>query len=287
MAIVATSFDSSGNYALTGTPTAYSVAIIYRVRQKLIDFDSTASDILGDPDFGAYTYTPASNLDFPVLSRGLAFYEDFMNQVNPFVSTTSGAGSISNPRAEKSTIDHPGVWSLQTGTTTSGYASLISSNQDDNLAIGGGLTTFEAIVSLTTLGNVTDNYDYLAGIRSAPYTFDVSPGDGIYFSYKYSVNGGNWTFNGTKTGIGTVSRDTGIPVVADQFYRLTWILNAAGTSVQAYVDGVACGDAITTTIPATTKKMGLFYIVKKSAGTTNVVTNLDATSFSIILNTPR
>ena len=46
--VIATSFDSSGNWAFTGTPSAYPVAILYRVRQKLLDFDSTASNIWGN-----------------------------------------------------------------------------------------------------------------------------------------------------------------------------------------------------------------------------------------------
>ena len=46
--VIATSFNSAGNWAFTGTPSAYPVAILYRVRQKLLDFDSTASDIWGN-----------------------------------------------------------------------------------------------------------------------------------------------------------------------------------------------------------------------------------------------
>ena len=45
---VATSFDGSGNWSLTGVPTSYPIAIIYRVRQTLYSFDSTSSDIVGD-----------------------------------------------------------------------------------------------------------------------------------------------------------------------------------------------------------------------------------------------
>lgn len=48
---VATSFDSSGNYVLTSAPDTYPVAILYRVQQQLVDFDSLSSDIVGDPDF--------------------------------------------------------------------------------------------------------------------------------------------------------------------------------------------------------------------------------------------
>jgi hypothetical protein len=48
-AAVSTSFDASGNYVLSGTPAATPVGIVYRVRQKQSDFDSTASNILGAP----------------------------------------------------------------------------------------------------------------------------------------------------------------------------------------------------------------------------------------------
>jgi hypothetical protein len=44
---VAVSLDIAGNWSFTGTPTAYPVAIVYRVRQLLSDFDSDATDIWG------------------------------------------------------------------------------------------------------------------------------------------------------------------------------------------------------------------------------------------------
>lgn len=47
-AIIATSFNSFGGWSFVGIPATYPVAILYRVRQKLLDFDSTASDIWGN-----------------------------------------------------------------------------------------------------------------------------------------------------------------------------------------------------------------------------------------------
>lgn len=47
--VISTTFDSSGNYSFSGTPSAYPVALVYRVEQTLLDFDSTASDIVGSP----------------------------------------------------------------------------------------------------------------------------------------------------------------------------------------------------------------------------------------------
>jgi len=52
-AIVSTTFDLVGNYALSGAPNAYPVALVYRVRQKLSDFDSLSTDIIGSYDVEA------------------------------------------------------------------------------------------------------------------------------------------------------------------------------------------------------------------------------------------
>ncbi len=50
-AVVATTFDSSGNWVFTAAPSAYPVAIVYRVQQTLANFDSTSSDIWGEVDY--------------------------------------------------------------------------------------------------------------------------------------------------------------------------------------------------------------------------------------------
>lgn len=47
---IGTTFDLSGNYVFTSAPTAYPVAVIYRVEQSFLDFDSTASNIIGTPN---------------------------------------------------------------------------------------------------------------------------------------------------------------------------------------------------------------------------------------------
>jgi hypothetical protein len=47
--VVAVTFDSLGNFVLSGTPASFPVAIIYRVVQHEADFDSLASNIIGAP----------------------------------------------------------------------------------------------------------------------------------------------------------------------------------------------------------------------------------------------
>lgn len=46
--VVATTFDSSGNWVFSAAPVAYPVAIVYRVFQTLINYTPTDSDVWGD-----------------------------------------------------------------------------------------------------------------------------------------------------------------------------------------------------------------------------------------------
>lgn len=72
--VVATTFDSLGNWSLSSTPDTYPIAIIYRVRQKLINFDSTASNIWGPSnieeitknDIGLGNVDNTADIDKPV-----------------------------------------------------------------------------------------------------------------------------------------------------------------------------------------------------------------------------
>lgn len=45
--VIATTFDAGGNYTLTGTPSSYPVAIIYRVRQKYALYNDLDTNIVG------------------------------------------------------------------------------------------------------------------------------------------------------------------------------------------------------------------------------------------------
>lgn len=48
---ISVSLDILGNYVLSGVPSAYPIAVIYRVEQTAENFDSDATDIIGIPSF--------------------------------------------------------------------------------------------------------------------------------------------------------------------------------------------------------------------------------------------
>lgn len=215
------------------------------------------------------------------------FEEDFTTVPAGLHYSGSGTGAGSIARGEYATPGHPGVHRLETGTTTTGYGQYQSLDSDDTIMIGGnGVTTYETVVYPTNVSDATDTFTFLTGMRNQPFLYDVSPANGIYFSYTHSVNGGNWTINCTKASA-TTSVDTGIAVAAVTWYRLTWVLNAAGTSLQAYVNGTAAGSAITTNIPLTTQKLSIFAMNKKSAGTASRKVNVDYVTLRVLFTTPR
>ena len=60
--IIATTLDAVGNWVLTGTPSSYPIAIVYRVRERFIDFDGTSSNLVGEYDVEDH-YVRASGTD--------------------------------------------------------------------------------------------------------------------------------------------------------------------------------------------------------------------------------
>jgi hypothetical protein len=49
--VISTTFDGSGSYVLSGIPSSYPVALVYRVVTNLVDFDGSDSDIVGELEY--------------------------------------------------------------------------------------------------------------------------------------------------------------------------------------------------------------------------------------------
>lgn len=107
--MVTTSFDAGGNYTLSGAPSAYPVALVYRVRQKLSDFDSTSSDIIGDYDV-----------------EGINSIQGTVDQVYVNGSVTPQYGAIK--------LTTPPAWALAQIGTNTGTAAYTLAQVGSNLA---------------------------------------------------------------------------------------------------------------------------------------------------------
>ncbi len=211
------------------------------------------------------------------------FYEDFLSPTAAFIGSASGSGgAVSGPRASASDAAHPGAYRLETGTDTNGFGNISSSNIDNAIKLGGGIATFESVVNLSALSNGTDTYAAAIGLASNAFQNTLPAADGIYL-YADSNASANWRIRCQASSV-TTDRDTGVPI-ATGWTKVAWILNSAGTSVQAYINGVAAGAPVTTNIP--TAALLFQGIIVKSAGTTSVKFDLDYLKFTIALTIPR
>lgn len=146
------------------------------------------------------------------------------------------------------------------GTSSGSSAALISSLEQ--VVFGIGSIRYLARISVGNLATVAQDFITVTGIGN---TMTDEPTSGVYFMYNRSISS-NWlacTANGgTRTRI-----DTGIPVTTSWF-KLSYEINAAGTSVTFYVGNTSVA-TITTNIP--TSHLGFIPVLgRKTNGTTNI-----------------
>ncbi len=163
--------------------------------------------------------------------------------------------------------DHPGIWGLRTGTTTAGRVFVIGRPASFHVGVGGITRVGTWVRTPATLSDAVQEYVLRAGFFSISLPNTIN--EGIGFEYQFDQNGGRW--QGITDATGETSLDTGITVVVDTFYYLEFEVNAAGTSVEFFIDGVSVGTlAVAADIPAGAG-FDLFYNthIMKLAGTTS------------------
>lgn len=120
----------------------------------------------------------------------------------------------------------------------------------------------EVAARVLNLSDGTDTFTvYLGFIDSA--TGDAT--DGVYWRYSHGINGGKWQCV-TRSNSSESTADSGAAVVANTWYRLRIVVNAAGTSAAFYVDDSLVA-TITTNIPtAAGRETSWQARIEKSAG---------------------
>lgn len=196
-------------------------------------------------------------------------FTDCVNSSGSMISdhwTTGYAGTGSQPVTVSSLAGTLGVLSLGLGTTTTGRASWTGSASLQSIIMGQGQARFQSKFAIHTLSDGTNTYTTRIGFIDS-VTGEST--DGCFFRYTDSVNGGKWQAvcrsNNTETAV-----DTGVTPVVDTFQRFEVQVNAAGTSVSFFIEGVQVGGAVTTNIPTGASRVtGYGAMGLKSAGTTS------------------
>ena len=183
-------------------------------------------------------------------------------------------GGVSTMDTTSTDNNYSGSFTMSTGTTlptlsTMGKA-LVYNNT--SLTIKAGGQTVEWRVRVNTLSGSTTalpRYDMKAGFQDTSTTGD--PANGVYFQYSDNINGGKWNCV-TRSSSTSTSVPSNVTVVANQWYRLRFVINTAGTTVDFYIDGVYIGTSIAN-IPTTS---GMRLQVSTEQNPFNVTTFLPA-----------
>lgn len=172
--IIATTFDSSGNWSITDAPVSYPIAIIYRVRQKLSQFDSTSSNIVGDTDVenppSGYNFGTGEDGDATISGSTTLTREMYYRNL-----TVTAAGNL-NPGGYRIYVS--GILTIDSG-------GVIQRNGNDGSpgvgtsggSAGAAITNGEILITSGVIGavgaNGTSNANGSAGSVAATSTVSV------------------------------------------------------------------------------------------------------------------
>ena len=158
---------------------------------------------------------------------------------------------------------HPGLVSIETGTSTNGAGGIFLGTTP--LLFGGGLIRINMLIKLSALSDGTDTYTFRAGFGDN--TTGGAQVDGAYFEYTHGTNSGNYQIltasNSSRT---TANTST---AASTNWDLLTIECNAAGTSVAFFINGSQVANSpIAATIPTGAGRgFGVVLSMTKSAGT--------------------
>jgi hypothetical protein len=220
----------------------------------------------------------------------------FLNEFDDFISsgksklnwsTISGTGGIIFMNG---IATNPGILQLASQFTNNnsglfiGQTDAVGNPVISPIALGSGELICNWIIQLTALSGGGNTYIFSCGLAD---TTTLGNGtdtfvDGIYFQYTDTINSGNWTINSTSSSV-TTTANTSTTVTTD-FVTLSMMVNAAGTSVSYFVNGIqVSGSPLTTNIP--TAALTPFFVAINTAGNTPTF-NADLFSVRISLSRP-
>jgi hypothetical protein len=195
------------------------------------------------------------------------YYDHFhhTSNISGLNYTISNSGTGSGGASQLSEADHPGVWRVSCGTTSTGFANLNHVQSTSWFYFNDGAIVFEAWVKLpTTLSDGTDNYIVRCGLGQST---SGDGNNGAFFKYNHALNSGNWTFIMRAAGADVLSINTGTAAAANTWVRLKFTIAASTQAAEVFINGTSVGSG-TPSSTIGSQLVGLMHQVVKSAGTT-------------------
>lgn len=190
----------------------------------------------------------------------------------------SGAESIRAP----GNLANPGIFRISTGTAANARSSMTLGTQGRQpIIVGGGNIMYRTFIIFRS-SDFAANEGFQFGLGDPVEGAGIVNSDGIYFEKL-----------GADTNLHLVCRSANVETREDLGQSLTdalglrieFEINAAGTSVQAKINGTNAGSAITTNIPSAA--IGPFYKADGASGGANTQLDIDYFFITQLLTTAR
>lgn len=175
-----------------------------------------------------------------------------------------------------------GVQQITPGTTAAGRACFGSSTV--STSFGYAYSYYETRVQIPILSTALQEFIVYFGWMDMQGAAGTGT-DGVFFRYNRTVST-NWVMDAIQGGTLT-STATSTAVTAAQWYKLAIEVNAAGTLVTFYIDGISVGTIATNIPTGSTNQCGLGHKVEKTVGTTARVAYVDWVKLFHSWTTPR
>lgn len=198
--------------------------------------------------------TPSGGIE-PTIDSKTELFEDFV-----FINTGSATGFLSGANSpffvmpksisstsQESVSNRPGVLRLVHFGGSDGEISALGTGLKGGPIPGNYSITWEWEIKMNALPTSGSHIIYMGTWD----TEQVIPGTahGCYFSYTDNVNSGNWRIN--VRGSGGITTSNTNTAADTNWHNYKMVINAAGTQVNFYIDGVEVANSpIVTTAPA-------------------------------------
>lgn len=217
--------------------------------------------------------------DAPFSSNSrIVLFDDFLcNSTGGNVGWTTNVLSGGTIAITDSESNHSGIMRLSTGSSSStAHAAFHLGTK--SLYIGNGQITIEGLIRLVTLSTSSERYIFRFGLGD---TTNTSFDNGIFLEYD-EITSANWRICASASASAT--KTTSLTTVTENVWiKLKIVINAAGNSVEYFVNGTSIG-TVATTIP--TQSSPRIQIVK-SVGTTARTVEIDYYSLDMPLSVSR
>jgi len=206
---------------------------------------------------------------YPILklSDGFEYFTHCLENMSngttfPFARSILGGADMDNTVNRPGTnATHPGQYRFYIGNDAASRAGIQTGSGRD-LVLGGGEWVFEAVFNFAVLSSAGNEYLFEIGLTDARNGDVVA--NGVFFEYD-RTNSVNYIAVTESAGVRT-EIDSGIAVSTSStvWPKVKFVVNAAATSVEFFLDDVSIGTS-TTNIP--TASMQMFGRIGKSSST--------------------